>query len=540
MYHKILANNLLPSVRPLKMDCGWVFQHDNDPKQTARATKEWLCLNLLSQIITESGYGYKFKSGSTISHLVYLDDIKLYAKNKRDFNSVIHLTRIYSADIEMSSRLEKCSRLVIKRGKVDKTDGVELPGGYKQMYRHATSTSASHRETVTMMRRNGKEQHPNSIKGSNLEKQVLATLPNIVIVDKNQKTAMLIDVAVPSDSNLKKKEYEKLEKYQCLKGELEKISVVFGSRFEYQDENFQKLVKCVQDNFKVLSSRWGILYNIYPNVLKYIPGPHHKMMENFSFMADYIRKKMEINMKTLDSNNPRDFIDCFLTKIEKEGKTKADIYNTDTLVMNTLLMFFGGTETVSATMRFTLLLLMKYPSIAEKVYNEIDNVIGQRPPNFEDRFKMPYTDAFIHEVQRFGDVTPLGLPHELTMDTKIRNYIFKKGTVFTPVLTGVHNDETQFKNPKNFDPKNFLDENGKLMKNESLVPFSAGKRICPGKSLALMEHFIFITTLLQNFTIKSPVSLEKISVTAVGCGLGHVPPTFEICLIPRACSQEEQ
>ncbi len=42
MYHKILTNNLLPSVRALKMGHGWVFQHDNDPKHTARTTKEWL------------------------------------------------------------------------------------------------------------------------------------------------------------------------------------------------------------------------------------------------------------------------------------------------------------------------------------------------------------------------------------------------------------------------------------------------------------------------------------------------------------------
>ncbi|KAK6308672.1 hypothetical protein J4Q44_G00201350 [Coregonus suidteri] len=42
MYREILANNLLPSVRALKMGRGWVFQHDNDPKHTARATKEWL------------------------------------------------------------------------------------------------------------------------------------------------------------------------------------------------------------------------------------------------------------------------------------------------------------------------------------------------------------------------------------------------------------------------------------------------------------------------------------------------------------------
>ena len=42
MYREILGNNLLPSVGPLKMGHGWVFQHDNDLKQSARATKKWL------------------------------------------------------------------------------------------------------------------------------------------------------------------------------------------------------------------------------------------------------------------------------------------------------------------------------------------------------------------------------------------------------------------------------------------------------------------------------------------------------------------
>ncbi|KAK3523774.1 hypothetical protein QTP70_010059 [Hemibagrus guttatus] len=42
MYREILSKNLLPSARALKIKCGWVFQHDNDPKHTARATKEWL------------------------------------------------------------------------------------------------------------------------------------------------------------------------------------------------------------------------------------------------------------------------------------------------------------------------------------------------------------------------------------------------------------------------------------------------------------------------------------------------------------------
>ncbi len=42
MYCEILSENLLPSARALKMKRGWVFQHDNDPKHTARAMKEWL------------------------------------------------------------------------------------------------------------------------------------------------------------------------------------------------------------------------------------------------------------------------------------------------------------------------------------------------------------------------------------------------------------------------------------------------------------------------------------------------------------------
>ena len=52
MYREILANNLLPSVRALKMGRGWVLQNDNDTKHTARATKEWLCkkhLNILER-----------------------------------------------------------------------------------------------------------------------------------------------------------------------------------------------------------------------------------------------------------------------------------------------------------------------------------------------------------------------------------------------------------------------------------------------------------------------------------------------------------
>ncbi|KAM9323992.1 cytochrome P450 2F2-like [Gastrophryne carolinensis] len=310
-------------------------------------------------------------------------------------------------------------------------------------------------------------------------------------------------------------------------------SVVFGKRFDYNDKHFQKLVSCIQENFKIMSTTWGTLYNVYPNVMKYVPGPHNNLKKNFEALTDFIRTRMESNIKTLDSENPRDFIDCFLIKIQKEKKNKQTFFNETTLVMTTMMQFFAGTETMSTTLRFAFLLLMKHPDIAEKIHQEIDNVIARRPPGYKDRNRMPFTEAFIHEVQRYADVIPLALLHKLTKRTQVRNYTFQKGTIFIPFLTSVHFDKTQFKDPANFNVHNFLDENGKFIKNDALMPFSAGKRICPGEMLATMEFFLFLTTILQNFTIKSLIAPEEISVAPDSVGMGNVPPVYEFCLLPR-------
>lgn len=65
-------------------------------------------MNPLSQIITKSEYRYRYRTGATISHIIYMDDIKLYARNERYIDALIHTIRLYRNDIGMSFRLCKC------------------------------------------------------------------------------------------------------------------------------------------------------------------------------------------------------------------------------------------------------------------------------------------------------------------------------------------------------------------------------------------------------------------------------------------------
>uniref|UniRef100_R4GD54 Uncharacterized protein n=1 Tax=Anolis carolinensis TaxID=28377 RepID=R4GD54_ANOCA len=310
-------------------------------------------------------------------------------------------------------------------------------------------------------------------------------------------------------------------------------SIAFGNRFDYEDKEFQALMVMANKFFWEMSTSWAQFYDMYANYLNYIPGIHNKLYDCMD-MKLFIAKRIKKNQETFDPNFPRDYIDCFLIQMEKEKDNPHSEFIMKNLEVNILNLILGGTETGSSTMRYGFLLLMKYPEVQAKVQEEIDRVIGpNRVPNAEDRRQMPYTDAVIHEVQRCSDVLPMDLVHMVIHDTEFRGYHIPKGMTVYPLLSTVLHDPTMFKSPNAFNPENFLDENGCFKKNDAFVPFSSGKRICPGESLARMELFLFFTTILQNFQLKSLVPPEDIDLTPQMSGFYNIPPFYQLCAIPR-------
>ncbi|CAI9592765.1 unnamed protein product [Staurois parvus] len=310
------------------------------------------------------------------------------------------------------------------------------------------------------------------------------------------------------------------------------VSILLGKRFEYDDPIILKLMRMISENIRTFGSTMVRLYNSYPTLIGLLPGAHQKIFENFKSTQNFIKEVFTKQKKELDINDQRNFIDAFLAK-QQEGNPESTVYfHNDNLTVLVDNLFVAGMETTSTTLQWSLLLMIKYPDIQKKVQNEIDRVIGSAEPQSEHRRQMPYTDAVIHEIQRFADIIPLNAPHATAKDVTFKGYSIPKGTTVIPLLTSVLRDEAYFEKPDEFYPEHFLDSEGNLKKNEAFIPFSIGKRSCAGENLAKMELFLFFTTLLQNFTFQAPPGVDPDLTPALGFTSAPLP--HRICAIPRS------
>ncbi|XP_073442530.1 cytochrome P450 2K4-like isoform X2 [Dendrobates tinctorius] len=309
------------------------------------------------------------------------------------------------------------------------------------------------------------------------------------------------------------------------------VSMLLGNRMDYEDPQFNRLLDLINENLRLLADKMILLYNLYP-VLGILPGSHKTFQKNVKELHTFIQCTFMKHLKVLDMNDQRSFVDAFLAKQSMEKVNSQSYFHNDNLTSLIRSLFTAGTETTSTTIRWCLLMMIKYPHYQEKVQEEISKVIGVAKPNCSHRLQMPFTNAVIHETQRFTDILPLSLPHETARDVNFRGYHLPKGTYIIPLLTSVLHDKKQFKAPKEFDPNNFLDSNGQFVKNEAFLAFSAGRRVCAGENLARMELFLFFTSLLQKFTFRLPPGVSEANLTS-NVGLTQAPVHQKICAIPR-------
>ncbi|XP_043921514.1 cytochrome P450 2F2-like [Protopterus annectens] len=310
-------------------------------------------------------------------------------------------------------------------------------------------------------------------------------------------------------------------------------AVLFGRRFDYSEKKFNRLIQLAVDLTKNISGIWGELYRAFP-VIGHLPLPCQSIFTTLSKLKCFLMEIVEEHKKTMKPGEPRDCIDCYLEEMKKRQNTGSSI-DDESLIPIFLELFVAGFDTTANTLEWALLFMMTYPHIQENCYKEIKLVIDEKKEvTYEDRHKMPYIQAVTHEIQRFGTVFPLGVPHDVTKETTFLGYTIPKGIRVMANLSSVLFDESQWKFPHEFNPKNFLSDEGEFMKPDAFLPFSAGPRVCMGENLARMQLFLFFTSIIQRYEIVWPEKNKSPDLTP-RFGLTQCPISFNVLLKHRRC-----
>ncbi|KAM9591517.1 LOW QUALITY PROTEIN: cytochrome P450 2C16-like [Morphnus guianensis] len=216
-------------------------------------------------------------------------------------------------------------------------------------------------------------------------------------------------------------------------------------------------------------------------------------------------------------------------KIQKGNPRMA--FRWDNMHAMAFNMFVSGTESTSITLCYCLMLLLEHPEVAggghsHGCWGGATHTPPTSPPSnafIREGGAMPYTEAVLHEMLWFLNLTFI---RRAKRDTQPGGFIIPKlrpprkprlgaggggsptaspsqGCTIYPVLSSALRDPCHFKNPEAFDPCHFLDEKG-VKKSEAFLPFSAGKCMCLGESLAWAQLFFFLTAILQRFQLRHP------------------------------------
>ncbi|XP_015680049.1 cytochrome P450 2J5 [Protobothrops mucrosquamatus] len=298
---------------------------------------------------------------------------------------------------------------------------------------------------------------------------------------------------------------EPFDPYEFTDGAVTNIlsTIIFGKRFEYNSGFLKYLLDLIHQNIRLPAGPWALLFNAVPLVRR-LPLPHQKIITNTHKMFALVEKEIEEHKATVTPGDPRDFTDAYLEEIQKPER-KGSSFEEEQLQVLLFDLLIAGAETTSGTLQWALLYLVAFPEIQEKCWKEIDTVLGNKARvKCEDRIRLPYTNAVIHEIQRISSIVPLGVTRKSINDVHLFGYKIPKDTMVLVNIHSAHRDESQWKFPNEFNPSNFLNEEGDFVKPEAFMPFSAGPRMCLGEILARMELFLFFTSIVRNFHLSWP------------------------------------
>ncbi|KAK3106170.1 hypothetical protein FSP39_014185 [Pinctada imbricata] len=305
-------------------------------------------------------------------------------------------------------------------------------------------------------------------------------------------------------------------------------SISFGCRYSHDDVYISKLVSLI-DDFLVNPNVIGPL--TFLPFLKYIPfDPFQwsKLRRMSDELREHCRSILTNHRESYNPGQIRDVVDRLIDKQNTENDTSESSFTDDKLIQSLFELFMGGTDTTSTAMRWFILFVIKNPDVQHRMRKEIKENVGEGSlVTWQDKQCLRFCEAVILETLRMGNIAPFSIPHTVSQDFILSDYVIPKDAILFPSIDSVNFDPEKFEDVRRFNPDRFVDENGELRRTNYLMPFSTGRRACIGESLARMELFLFATNLVNTFELLAEQDGLEPSME-YNLGLVHGPKPYKL------------
>ncbi|KAL3523030.1 hypothetical protein ACH5RR_015864 [Cinchona calisaya] len=212
------------------------------------------------------------------------------------------------------------------------------------------------------------------------------------------------------------------------------------------------------------------------------------------------------------SNNNKDLMDVLLD----------NEFSDDQINYLFLELFIAGSDTTSSTIEWAMTELIKKPECMKTIRQELEREISGNIIKESDLSRLSYLNACVKETLRLHPPTPLLLPRRASEACQIMNYTIPKGTQVVVNVWTIATNPNIWEEPLTFNPDRFLHTELDFIGNDfELLPFGAGRRMCPGLNLGIRQVHFILASLIHHFEWSLPDNMllhqldmnEKFGVT---------------------------
>jgi cytochrome P450 len=238
---------------------------------------------------------------------------------------------------------------------------------------------------------------------------------------------------------------------------------------------------------------------IRPDVLPaWIPTPRRRKLRRALAALDALTYGVVAARRSSAVRQP-DLLQMLVDAVDEEGDggrlTEKELR--DQLVT----LFLAGHETTSHALTWTLYLLSQNPRAERALHEEIDHVLGDRDPTYEDLARLPYTEQVIHESMRLYPPV-YSVARKAHEDTVIGDYPVPAGSEVILWIYMTHRDARFYPEPDAFRPERFTPEEEAKRPKLAHLPFGAGPRACIGKVFAMIEARLLLATFARRWRLE--------------------------------------